>query len=56
MTEAKEKKQTAFENDWAVLFDEVCSVDVTVCNVEVQKAQRNKTDLSWAKRVSPALT
>lgn len=30
MAEAKERKQTAFEDGWVVSFDEVGTVDVTV--------------------------
>lgn len=47
MTEAKEKKQTSFENGWVVSYDEVCHFNVIAVNNDVQKlvAQRNKTDL-----------
>ena len=37
MTEAKEKKQTAFESGWTVSFDEVCTVVVTACNDRLHK-------------------
>lgn len=42
MTEAKEKKQTAFENGWAVSFDEVCTVDGTACNDTKQRHKGTK--------------
>lgn len=54
MTEAKEKKQVAFESGWAVSFDEVCFLDVKAHNDRrLQKlvAQRNKSSVRGHIRV-----